>query len=103
MDYLDIMCPEHRSDEIRENLRTIGVDLRAIAFENNAAMLTATQTNRDGAKAAVAKMTDVAEDLSKILPMWLYRSTPPRPNAWPARRGCSLQRAGTSKMVSFFG
>jgi replicative DNA helicase len=66
VDYLDIMCPEHRSDEIRENLRTIGVDLRAIAFENNAAMLTATQTNRDGAKAAVAKMTDVAEDLSKI-------------------------------------
>ena len=66
VDYLDIMCSEYRSEEIREGLRTIGVDLRAIGFENNAAILTATQTNRDGAKAAVAKMTDVAEDMNKV-------------------------------------
>ena len=65
-DYGDIMAPEYRADDQRENLRTIFVDLRAIAFEYDAAVLTATQTNRDGAKAAVAKMTDVAEDFNKI-------------------------------------
>ena len=65
-DYGDIMAPENRSDVERENLRTIFIDLRAIAFDYNAAVLTATQTNREGAKASVARMTDVAEDLNKI-------------------------------------
>jgi replicative DNA helicase len=32
----------------------------------NFALLTATQTNREGAKKAVATMTDVAEDFNKI-------------------------------------
>jgi len=66
VDYGDIMAPEFRSKEERENLRTIFVDLRGIAFDYNAAVLTATQTNRDGAKASVAKMTDVAEDFNKV-------------------------------------
>jgi replicative DNA helicase len=66
VDYGDLMAPERHSDELRENLRTIFIDLRAIAFENNAAMLTATQTNREGAKSAISKMTDVAEDFNKI-------------------------------------
>lgn len=66
VDYADIMCPERHNDNERENLRTIYVDLRAIAFDYNAAVLTATQTNREGAKSAIAKMTDVAEDFNKI-------------------------------------
>ena len=66
VDYADIMAPEKRSDEERENLRGIYVDLRAIAFDYNAAVLTATQSNREGAKAAIIKMTDVAEDINKI-------------------------------------
>lgn len=67
VDYGDILAPEHyNSSEIRENLRQIFVDLRAVAFDYNAAVLTATQTNREGAKASTAKMTDVAEDFSKI-------------------------------------
>lgn len=65
-DYADIMAPNRRNDSQIENMRTIYVDLRGIAFDYNAAVLTATQTNREGAKAAVAKMTDVAEDFNKI-------------------------------------
>lgn len=66
VDYADIMCPEFRSNDRIEDMRTIYVDLRAIAFEYNVAVLTATQTNREGAKKQVATMTDVAEDFNKI-------------------------------------
>lgn len=65
VDYADIMASEYRSDSLIENLRTIYIDLRAIAHEFNAALLTATQTNRDGAKAATAKATDVGDDWNK--------------------------------------
>lgn len=65
VDYADIMAAEHRSDDQRENLRTIYIDLRAIAHEYNIAMLTATQTNRDGAKSVTAKATDVGDDWNK--------------------------------------
>lgn len=67
VDYGDLMAPEHRSDSPRENLRQIFVDLRAIAFEENAAVLTATQSNREGAKGALVKATDVSEDFSKVM------------------------------------
>lgn len=66
VDYADIMCPEMVTDNQVENMRRIYIDLRAIASEFEVAVLTATQTNRDGAKAAVAKMTDVADDFNKI-------------------------------------
>src|SRR5690606_12274484 len=66
VDYADIMAAEYRSDNFIENMRSIYIDLRAIAFEFDAALLTATQTNREGAKKATAKMTDVAEDFNKI-------------------------------------
>lgn len=65
VDYADIMAAEYRSDSLQENLRTIYVDLRAIAHEFNIAMLTATQTNRDGAKAVTSKATDVGDDWNK--------------------------------------
>nr|WP_192960946.1 DnaB-like helicase C-terminal domain-containing protein [Sinorhizobium sp. LM21] len=65
VDYADIMAAEYRSDSLQENLRTIYVDLRAIAYEANCALLTATQTNRDGAKASTAKATDVGDDWNK--------------------------------------
>jgi len=65
VDYADIMAAEYRSDNQIENLRTIYIDLRALAFETGAAFLTATQTNRDGAKAATAKATDVGDDWNK--------------------------------------
>lgn len=66
VDYGDLMAPEYRNEDLRESLRQIFIDLRGIASEENAALLTATQTNRDGAKHTLAKATDVAEDFNKI-------------------------------------
>jgi replicative DNA helicase len=60
------MASEYRSDSLQENLRTIYIDLRALAFETGAAFLTATQTNRDGAKTLTAKATDVGDDFNKV-------------------------------------
>lgn len=66
VDYADLMAPEVKSPNQIENFRQIYVDLRALAFEYSCAILTATQTNREGAKAKVAEMTHVAEDFNKI-------------------------------------
>ncbi|KJZ17469.1 hypothetical protein TW86_04105 [Halomonas sp. S2151] len=66
VDYGDIMAPNHRTTDPIENSKSIYVDLRAAAMAYDVALLTATQTNRDGAKAAVATMTEVAEDFNKI-------------------------------------
>jgi replicative DNA helicase len=66
VDYADIMAPEFRSDNEISNSKSVWIDLRAIAFSENAAVLTATQTNREGAKATSVKATDVAEDFNKI-------------------------------------
>lgn len=66
VDYADIMAAEYRSDSLIENMRSIYIDLRAIAYEFDAAVLTATQINREGAKSTTAKATDVAEDYNKV-------------------------------------
>tara|TARA_R110000851_G_C13102760_1_gene569221 strand:- start:6535 stop:7887 length:1353 start_codon:yes stop_codon:yes gene_type:complete len=66
VDYGDIMAPNFRTMNEIENSKSIYVDLRACAQEEDFAMLTATQTNRDGAKARVAKMEHVAEDFNRI-------------------------------------
>jgi len=66
VDYADILAPERRNEDPREDSRLIWIDLRGIAFEQNAAVLTATQTNREGANALVAKDTTVAEDYNKV-------------------------------------
>lgn len=66
VDYADIMAPEYRTDNAIENSKSVYIDLRAIATEENVAMLTATQTNREGYKAAVAKAEHVAEDFNKV-------------------------------------
>lgn len=65
VDYADIMAAEMKSPDLRENLRQIFIDLRAMAHKYNVACLTATQTNRDGAKAVTAKATDVGDDWNK--------------------------------------
>ncbi|MCL2874801.1 MAG: DNA helicase [Betaproteobacteria bacterium] len=66
VDYADIMAPNHRYNDPIENSKSIYVDLRAIAFDYNVAMLTATQTNRTGYTATVAKAEHVAEDFNKV-------------------------------------
>lgn len=66
VDYADLMIPNYRTQNVIENSRTIYVDLRAIAHEENGAMLTATQSNREGAKSVVIKAENVAEDYNKV-------------------------------------
>ena len=66
VDYADIMRPEMNFSEKRDGLTSIYEDLRAIGQHYDLAVLTATQTNREGVKAKVADMTHVAEDLGKI-------------------------------------
>lgn len=66
VDYADIMAPDVVFNEPRENSRQIYLNLRAIASEFNVAMLSATQTNREGFKAAVGKMEHIAEDVNKV-------------------------------------
>jgi replicative DNA helicase len=66
VDYADIMAPEVKTNDPIENSKSVYVDLRAIAQTEDVALVTATQTNRNGANASVATMTDVAEDFNKI-------------------------------------
>lgn len=65
LDYADLMIPSRYMDDAIENSKRIYIDLRGIAQEHNLAMLSATQTNREGMKAAVAKMTDISDDINK--------------------------------------
>jgi replicative DNA helicase len=65
VDYADIMAPEKSYEDFREGSRQIYLDLREIAFEEDAAVLTATQTNRDGMKSMSPNATHVAEDINK--------------------------------------
>lgn len=66
VDYADIMAPEHRTGSAIEDSKSIWLALRALAYEENAAVLTATQTNREGYTSSVAKAENVAEDFNKI-------------------------------------
>lgn len=66
VDYADIMAAEIRSGNDINESKQVWLGLRAIAAEENAAVLTATQTNRDGFKADVAKAEHAAEDFNKV-------------------------------------
>lgn len=66
VDYADIMAPDHRTQDSIENSKGVYLALRAIAMEENVAMLTATQTNREGFKSTVAKAEHVADDFNKV-------------------------------------
>lgn len=66
VDYADLMAPEHRTDSSVENSKSVYVHLRGLAMQENIAVLTATQTNREGFKATVAKAEHVSEDFNKI-------------------------------------
>lgn len=66
VDYADIMSPDKMTSDAIENSKQVWIGLRAIAQEENAAMLTATQTNREGFKADVAKAEHAAEDFNKV-------------------------------------
>lgn len=66
VDYADEMAAERRYNDERHALKEVYTGLRALCTEENLAGLTATQTNRSGAKATTATGTDVAEDFGKI-------------------------------------
>jgi replicative DNA helicase len=66
VDYADLMVPERHMDNVQENSKNVYQPLRGMAMSEGFAMLTATQTNREGAKKTVATMTDVAEDINKV-------------------------------------
>lgn len=66
IDYADIMAPDYRTGAENTDSKQIYTAIRAIGQQNNAAVLTATQTNRTGAQATVAKFTDVSEDINRV-------------------------------------
>lgn len=66
VDYADIMAPDFRTQDAIENSKGIYLALRAIADEENAAMLSATQGNREGVKSTVLKGEHVADDYNKV-------------------------------------
>jgi replicative DNA helicase len=71
VDYLDIMAPDVAAESEREASKQIYTRCRGIIGtyrgpRGHAALLSATQTNREGAKAATAVGTHVAEDINKV-------------------------------------
>lgn len=66
VDYADLMSPERHVDDAIENSKSVYVALRGLAMQEHIALLTATQTNREGAKSAVAKMEHVSSDINKV-------------------------------------
>lgn len=66
VDYADIMAPDYRTNDPIENSKQVYIGLRAIAQEWGVAMLTATQSNREGYKAITAKAEHVSDDFNKV-------------------------------------
>jgi replicative DNA helicase len=66
VDYADLMAPERMTDNSIENSKNVYVNLRGLAMQEKFAILTATQTNREGFKSTVVKAEHVAEDFNKI-------------------------------------
>jgi replicative DNA helicase len=66
VDYADLMQPDRYTDNMIENSKSVYVALRGLAMQEKFAILTATQTNRVGSTAAVAKAEHVADDFNKI-------------------------------------
>lgn len=66
IDYADIMAPSVRTDNAIENSKSVYLELREIAQVEYAVVLSAMQTNRDGAKSAVARAEHAAEDFNRI-------------------------------------
>lgn len=61
------MAPDrvYKDDAIRESA-SIGMGLRSLAKDEDLAVITAIQSNRDGMKASLAKAEHAAEDFNKV-------------------------------------
>lgn len=66
LDYADIMLSESTSTEGIDKSKQILIDLRALAQAENVAILSATQTNREGAKVETIEAIHVADDYNRI-------------------------------------
>lgn len=66
IDYLDIMAPTRWTANDIENSKSVWVDTRAIAQREGFAIISATQTNREGHKSVTSKAEHAAEDFNKI-------------------------------------
>lgn len=66
VDYMDIMAPNVRSGDAITDSKSIYVDMRALAQIEEVAVISAMQTNREGAKVVTSKMEHAAEDFNKI-------------------------------------
>jgi replicative DNA helicase len=66
VDYCDIMASNLKQTDNIERSKSIYVDMRAISQIEDVALISAMQTNRDGAKATTAKAEHAAEDFNKI-------------------------------------
>lgn len=66
VDYADIMAAEIKTGNDINESKQVWLGLRAIAHDENAAVITATQTNRSGFTADVAKAEHAAEDFNKV-------------------------------------
>ena len=64
LDYADILQNTNR--DYRIGLRILYEELRGLAMSRNCALVTATQTNRDAARAALVTESYVGEDYSKL-------------------------------------
>lgn len=103
VDYADLMCADREHEEPRENSRQIYLGLRAIAHEFDAAVLSATQTNREGFKAKQGEMHHVAEDINKVrtvdLMLSLNRSSDITSDEATIHFAASRNQAGVSVKV----
>jgi len=66
IDYTDLMAPNNFTQSATDNSKSVLVDTRQIADDDDLAILTAFQTNRTGHASAVIKAEQVAEDFNKI-------------------------------------
>lgn len=66
VDYADLMKPSFRSGDVREDVKSIYTELRGIGDRFNAAMMSASQTNREGGASEVATMMHAADNIEKV-------------------------------------
>ncbi len=66
LDYLDLMKPPQKRDNIRFESKDITTALRGLAVETGIALLTATQASRAAARRRIVDLKFVAEDYEKV-------------------------------------
>lgn len=66
IDYLDIMTSSIRTTDVIERSNSIWVEVRAIAQAEKLAVLSATQSNREGMRSVTLEMEHVSTDINRV-------------------------------------